>query len=101
MLPASRRRSPGGPTTALLHRISRLVSSSSLDPAEVLRVAAEQITELFAVDHASILLFPSEDLSSGMIGPECQPWARGLRSSSGDEIASLAIAASRALSPML
>jgi serine phosphatase RsbU (regulator of sigma subunit) len=41
---------------ALVHRISRLVSSS-LDPGEVVRITAEQMAQLFGVDHCGIMLF--------------------------------------------
>ena len=41
---------------ALVHTVSRLISSS-LDPSEVLRITAEQMVELFQVDHCAIMLF--------------------------------------------
>jgi serine phosphatase RsbU (regulator of sigma subunit)/nitrate/nitrite-specific signal transduction histidine kinase len=41
---------------ALVHRISRLVSSS-LDPVEVVRITAEQMVRLLDVDHCAIMLF--------------------------------------------
>ena len=41
---------------ALVHRISRLISSS-LDPVEVLQITAEQMVQLFAVDHGAVMLF--------------------------------------------
>ena len=41
---------------ALVHRISRLISSS-LDPGEVVRITAEQMAKLFDVDHCAIMLF--------------------------------------------
>ncbi len=44
---------------ALLHRISRLVSAS-LNPTQVLQIAAEQITALFAIDHCGIMLFSAD-----------------------------------------
>lgn len=40
----------------LVHRISRLVSSS-LDPQQVLGIAAEQLVNLFGVDHCAIVLY--------------------------------------------
>lgn len=53
---------------ALVHSISRLVNSS-LDPAEVLRIAAEQLTRLFAVDHGCIMLW-SSDRTTGQVVAE-------------------------------
>lgn len=41
---------------AIVHRISRLISSS-LDPAEVVRITAEQMAQFFGVDHCAIMLF--------------------------------------------
>ena len=41
---------------ALVHRISRLISSS-LDPQAVVRITAEQMVQLFGVDHCGIMLF--------------------------------------------
>ncbi|CAA9354832.1 MAG: Serine phosphatase RsbU, regulator of sigma subunit [uncultured Chloroflexia bacterium] len=41
---------------ALVHRISRLVSSS-LDLTEVVRTTAEQMVQLFGVDHCAFMLF--------------------------------------------
>ena len=43
---------------ALVHIISRLVSSS-LDPGQVVQVTAEQMVQLFGVDHCAIMLFDS------------------------------------------
>ncbi len=44
---------------ALVHSISRLVNSS-LDPQRVLGIAAEQLAQLFDVDHCGIVLYGSE-----------------------------------------
>lgn len=41
---------------ALVHRISRLISSS-LDPVVILRITAEQMARLFDVDHCGIMLY--------------------------------------------
>ena len=53
---------------ALVHRMSRLVSAS-LNPAEVVRVAAEQITELFGINHSAIVVF-APDYRSGEVVAE-------------------------------
>lgn len=45
----------------LVHRISRLVSSS-LDAREIVRIAAEQMVALFDVDHCAIMLFDERGL---------------------------------------
>ncbi len=41
---------------ALMHRVSRLISSS-LDPVEVVRITAEQVVKLFDADHCAVMLF--------------------------------------------
>ncbi|MBA3943698.1 MAG: SpoIIE family protein phosphatase [Herpetosiphonaceae bacterium] len=51
---------------ALVHTISRLVSSS-LDPVEVLRIASEQLAQLFGVDHCAVNLFSEDDTSSEIV----------------------------------
>jgi serine phosphatase RsbU (regulator of sigma subunit) len=62
----------------LVHRISRLVSSS-LDPTEIVQITAEQVVRLFGVDHCGILLFDEEGARGEVVAEYPALGALGIR----------------------